>query len=536
MNPPINKDGTGRFWFLSLLVFALPTAAIIMQVLDDTGGVFVYPIDDTYIHLAVAKNLVNHHIWGVSGHEFASASSSVLYPIILSGIFVITGVQTIVPFVVNVLAALVFMYVLKKWMNRQELGLTEQLIVMVGAILLTPLPTIVLVGMEHTLHLLFFFLFLTSFAEAVANRVRLPWLTYLWATMLIATRFEGLPAVALACLLLLVQRKWMEAVKLVFLGLLPVVIFGVISAAHNGFFLPNAVVLKPQLPPLNAGAWSAYFSNQLIPRLFKTTFYSTLAIQRLLIIIPVVFLVFLQRFREKSEFYYLLALLMGVSFVHVAVAVFSAHLRYEAYLAGTAIPILLTILVKFRPRDIKDSFSRYRLAVVVLGLFLLGPFLTRSWTAFSNIGLGSVWIHDQQYQMGQFVHEYYDNEGVTFNDIGAVSYYSEGKKLDILGLGNNEVAHWRHDRSDLYLRTSSFNDSLAKLKNIRVGVIYEPTLKAYTEHWKKVASWEIPFDNPIPFYDSVSWYAVDTAEAANLSRNLKKYQARMPKEIVVRYY
>jgi hypothetical protein len=536
MNLPINKDGTIRFWYLSLFVFALPLVTIIIQMLDATGGVFVYPIDDTYIHLAVAKNLVNHHTWGVSGHEFASASSSVSYPIILSGIFLLTGVQTIVPFVVNVLAALAFMYVLKKWMDRQELGLTEQLIVMIGTILLTPLPTIVLVGMEHTLHLLFFFLFLTSFAESITKGTKLPWTTYLWAALLIATRFEGLPAVALACLLLLVQRKWVAAIQLGFVGVLPVLVFGAISTAHNGFFLPNAVVLKPQLPPLNAGAWSAYFSNQLIPRLFKTTFYTTLAIQRLLIIIPLVFLVFLQRFKEKSEFYYLLALLMGVSFVHVAVAVFSAHLRYEAYLAGTAIPILLTVLVKFRPRNIKDSLSKYKLALVVLGLFLLGPFLTRSWTAFSNIGLGSVWIHDQQYQMGQFVHQYYDTDGVTFNDIGAVSYYSEGKKLDILGLGNNEVAHWRHDRGDLYLRTSTFNDSLARLKNIRVGVIYEPTLKAYTEHWKKVASWEIPFDNPIPFYDSVSWYAVDTAEAGNLSKNLKKYQARMPKEIVVRYY
>ena len=536
MNAPLNKDSTIRFWFLSLLVFALPLAAILMQVLDDTGGVLVYPIDDTYIHLAVARNLVQHHVWGVSGHEFASASSSVLYPIVLAGIFVVTGVQTIVPFVVNVLAALAFMYALKKWMDRQGLGLMEQLIVMIGTILLTPLPTIVLVGMEHTLHLLFFFLFITSFAETIAKGTKLSWPTYLWAALLIATRFEGLPAVALACLVLLTQRKWLMAVQLGVIAVLPVVVFGAISASHNGFFLPNAVVLKPALPPMNANALSYYFSNQLIPRLFKTTTYTTLAIQRLLIIIPLVFLVYLRSFKERTEFYYLLVLLMGVSFIHVALAVFSAHLRYEAYLAGTAIPVLLTVLVKYRPQDLRGALRRYDLALVALGLFLLAPFLTRSWTAFSNIGLGSIWIHDQQYQMGQFIHQYYDKEGVTFNDIGAVSYYSEGRKLDILGLGNNDVAHFRHDHPALYLRDPTFNDSLARQKGVRVGVIYEPVLSAYAQHWKKVASWDIPFENPIPFYDSVSWYAVDTAEAVNLSRNLKRFQRRMPREIVVRYY
>jgi hypothetical protein len=35
-------------------------------VLQYTQGTFVYPVDDTFIHLAIAKNLVYHHIWGVT--------------------------------------------------------------------------------------------------------------------------------------------------------------------------------------------------------------------------------------------------------------------------------------------------------------------------------------------------------------------------------------------------------------------------------------------------------------------------------------
>jgi hypothetical protein len=172
---------------------------------------------------------------------------------------------------------------------------------------------------------------------------------------------------------------------------------------------------------------------------------------------------------------------------------------------------------------------------LIAGLFslvLLAPLASRSWTVFSEVPLGSIWTHDQQYQMGQFVHQYYDQDPLAFNDIGAVSYFSEGKKLDVLGLGNNEIA--RHRRN--HMNTPAYLDSIGKQKEIKIAIIYEPRFRSIARKWQKVASWDIPFPNPINFYDSVTFYAVNPSDAPTLMSNLKKYEPSLPKEIVVRYY
>jgi hypothetical protein len=74
------------------------------------------------------------------------------------------------------------------------------------------------------------------------------------------------------------------------------------------------------------------------------------------------------------------------------------------------------------------------------------------------------------------------------------------------------------------------------MKAAKIAIIYEPKFKVFTHHWQKIASWEIPYDDPINFYDSVSFYAVNPQDAPMLMTNLRQYQASLPKEIVVRYY
>ena len=57
-----------------IVILFLPVLFIEFRVLQYTGGVFMYPFDDTFIHLQIAKNLTQGH-WGISD-QFASASSS----------------------------------------------------------------------------------------------------------------------------------------------------------------------------------------------------------------------------------------------------------------------------------------------------------------------------------------------------------------------------------------------------------------------------------------------------------------------------
>src|SRR5438132_223114 len=50
------------------------------------GGAFTYPLDDAYIHLAVAKNLAAHGVWGVTQHGFTFANSSLAWPLLLAAL------------------------------------------------------------------------------------------------------------------------------------------------------------------------------------------------------------------------------------------------------------------------------------------------------------------------------------------------------------------------------------------------------------------------------------------------------------------
>src|SRR5687767_12399647 len=87
-----------------LIVLFLPVYFIVSKILSGTGGVFMYPYDDTFIHLQIADVLLKGN-WGVNETEFASASSSILYTLILAlGRMMTTSVM--LPFIVNCLAGI----------------------------------------------------------------------------------------------------------------------------------------------------------------------------------------------------------------------------------------------------------------------------------------------------------------------------------------------------------------------------------------------------------------------------------------------
>src|SRR5258708_2928117 len=122
MNLSNKKTANSIVLAVSIAAFVIPLSFMVTEVLNHNQGVFSYPLDDSYIHLAVAKNLAQSGVWGISGHEFASAASSILFPLLLAVIFKIFGVYTILPFVINFCAAIIFIIVAQKWLVRQEVG------------------------------------------------------------------------------------------------------------------------------------------------------------------------------------------------------------------------------------------------------------------------------------------------------------------------------------------------------------------------------------------------------------------------------
>jgi hypothetical protein len=177
---------------IAILSLLLPVAWIEYRVLHATHGILAYPLDDTFIHMAVAKNLALQHFWGISSHTFASTSSSPFYTLLLTGLFLVFGVHVGIPLVINILAGILVLVVMQRWLKRQGVSSVGQVLILLFVNFLTPIPLLVISGMEHTFQLLFTFLFVFSFGDAAQDAAkdaaqkdtRLPWTLYLYGALM----------------------------------------------------------------------------------------------------------------------------------------------------------------------------------------------------------------------------------------------------------------------------------------------------------------------------------------------------------------
>ena len=74
--------------------------------ISQNQGHLVYALDDAYIHMAIAKNLAQSHVWGVTRYGFTPASSSIFWTLLLSLAFYLGGVNPLVPLLLNVTFAI----------------------------------------------------------------------------------------------------------------------------------------------------------------------------------------------------------------------------------------------------------------------------------------------------------------------------------------------------------------------------------------------------------------------------------------------
>jgi hypothetical protein len=482
--------------------------------------------------MAVAKNLALEHFWGISDHVFASTSSSPFYTVVLAAIFKVFGVHLVIPLLINLVAGVLVLLVMQRWLKAQSVSPIGQVLILLLVNFLTPLPLLVISGMEHTFQLLFTFLFVFSFADAVQRPARLPWALYLYGALMISTRYECLPILALVCLILLVRRQWVPAIALGAVSVLPITVFGLYAMSKGSYFMPNSVLLKAALPHTLGGM--AHFVGEDIwfKMFFSPRDYNFLAAQRLLLLLPLTYLLFLPKIRENRGYRYILIVLMGAVLAHVAFAYPCNYPRYEDYLVGCSVLIMGVLIAKYR-RDLPVAGIKGGAWVAwALLVVLLIPFFIRSEKTLSKSKQYCLNVYEQQYQMSQFVHTYYDSVPIAFNDIGAISFYSKGDKLDLWGLASLEVAKAKQQ----HYWTPGFADTLIHQHQTRIAILYDTWFDpALLRRWTKIACWHNQH-NVILGDDSVSFFAIRPEDTSGLRNNLELFQSRLPADVTVSYY
>jgi hypothetical protein len=230
---------------------------ILRQAYRLTFGRQFYMLDDAYIHAAIARHIVQDHTFGISPHVFSSASSSILWPLLLAVSFKLFGIHIIFPLLLNAIFSICVMFgsAYFLWKLYPAIPRIFFLALQFALLIFTPLSTMTYVGMEHTLHifLLLWFVFLTvvvvsEYTDDVAQRSsRFIFYTifmYIAAFLLVAARYEGAFTVIPAALLLLLQKRIRLSLFLSLSGMAPAVMFGLYSVLNGSHFLPNSLLLK----------------------------------------------------------------------------------------------------------------------------------------------------------------------------------------------------------------------------------------------------------------------------------------------------
>lgn len=539
--PPIQNRNQHAVLIIAILACFLPVIVIEYFALKHTGSIMIYPVDDAFIHMELAGNLARYGNWGINSHEFGAASSSLLYTLILALLFKIFSVHVIIPLIVNIIAAIILLVSIYKWLARQGLELWKQVSIFLLVIFLTPLPILIISGMEHVLQCLFSFLFLFHAGTWLGEtnnekhtKTHFSWKIPTYAFLLVATRYEGIFLVAVVCLLLLMKGRFIRSIQLGLIALLPVLIFGFYSLSKGSFFLPNSVLIKSDEIPLFDGGIKHFFEALFIEKFtLAKAGITAMATQRMLLFLPLTALIFYRPLKKDPAYFQILLIIAIVTVLHLGLASTGKFYRYEAYIFLCGILIMMTVFLKyFRELIAEWKWPAYLLAFILL-FFLALPVLLRTSAAFSKSVRACMNIYDQQYQMGKFLEKYYPHESVAANDIGAVSFYTKGEVVDLWGLGSIEVAKSRRGK----YWTASFLDSLCRSKGSKLAIIYDSWFEndPLGVKWKKIATWQIR-DNVVCGDDTVSFYAIDPAIANDLKKNLESWQASLPGDVKVVYY
>ncbi|HVU56039.1 MAG TPA: hypothetical protein VHD83_13335 [Puia sp.] len=516
--------------FLSLLIFLFPLFLLEYPILQYSNGLFIYPFDEEYIRMATAKNLAFHGVWGLLGTEFSSASSSILYPLLLAVLYKVFGLWSGIPFVVNLLTALLLIWVVKRWLQKQGLTPWAQFLTLSAIILLTPLPTLVMTGMEHSLQMLVTFLFVGR----LFGRDREPdWKLYLLGMLLTGIRYEGIFVIAVAAIYLLYKRRMMQALMLLLTSLLPIVMFGWYSLSKGGYFVPNSLLIKAMPIPLDGENIQKFIISDIFTRLvFSYNTASAIATSRLVLILPILYGVFYDQLKEQPLYRKILLASLVVTILHLALSSTVFYFRYEAYLIAGALLIGGVLFSRYGGGVWSGKAGAARWVAVWAGLVLVIPMIKRGWQAYGDTSTACFRTYEQSYQAARFIRQYYNGASVVSDDIGITSYLSDGIKLDLYnGIGYTPAVRAREES---YFQVVYARDVINREKATLAIVEefkYSPSLLYY---WRKVATWGT--NNKVVLHSpQLSIYALTKADSAGLSNKLRDFQPSLPGSVLVTY-
>lgn len=477
-----------RLSLLSVLVAALAFAMLQMVAWRLAGG-FEYPLDDPYIHLAIAEQIAGG-TYGVNAGEAAAAASSPLFPLLLTP-FAGSDLQRYLPLFWNMagLFAAAALWGRILWQAGYGGNAMGVAFAIVGPITLN-FAGLAMVGMEHMLHAaasLAIVLGLLVFAETRRIGAALV-LGVLLAPLL---RFEGLALSGLAGLAVALSGRWRAGLGLVALAVVPAVVFAGFLLSQGLSPVPSSVRVKLTPAP------DDNVTGALDYVVLKLTNMVTERREQILAVLVALAVVFalLPGFRRSNRWMLLpVAALAGAA--HLAVGRFGWMDRYEIYILATVAAAILAVA----------NVSRWAPATVLVPMgmaaFLYMPLAVYIYPTAPRV------IAVQQKQSARFAKDYL-KEPVAVNDLGYVAWRNPDYVLDIWGLANAEAYRLRMIEGG----PDGWVDDLIKARDVPFAIIYSDWLlpQEKGDDWRLLGAMQTEV---LTFYiggETIHFYLTDPA-------------------------
>ncbi len=530
---------------ISIMVFLALVSAILVISLEKNEGNLVYALDDPYIHMAMAKNFAQHGVWGATKYEFSSSTSSPLYTLLLSGIYFIFGVNVAVPLIINIIFAIILISMVYLLLKRYNITYFYSLTVLISLIIFTPLPALVFVGMEHILQIILVILFVylsakfISFQENEKKCGLYEKHLLILAPLVTTVRYEGLILLAIVCALFFIYKRYLYSIILGLAGIIPLIIYGLISVSKGWYFLPNSIILKEKasiVPYLIAN-----HNIELIP--VEIHFLQLLCAYIVFIFVYSISIHYIAKEKMKKEILVMNIVLIVLGTINFLFAGVGWFYRYDAYLIALGIFIISLSLIHLKEfkffRNKKLNKENIQGIVFILSAFILiialvsVPLESRGFESLKETPQSTNDRYFGHVYPAKFVAKYYNNSTIAVNDLGAVSFYSDAYILDIYGLGSKEPVYYLMEKGKY---NKSEVEYWIKQKNAEIAILQPEWIviaKRIPDAWLMVGKWNTPQN--VAFGDTtVGFYLVNPSKKDYLIKNLRDFSPYIPDNVVQR--
>lgn len=496
-----------------LAAWGVLLAAVTVACVALAGGQLIYTLDDPYIHLAVAETILGGG-YGVNAGEYASPSSSILWPWLMAGTEAM-GLGMAGPLVVNVLAAGATVLLACRFLVKNGAageGRLGRFLAGLVVVLLTSAVALPLTGMEHSLHVLLTVAAVDGLVD-VAERRRMPWYLVPALAFLPLVRFEGVALAGAGIVLLLLFRRWGAAVATALASLAGLSLYGAFAAAHGLPFFPSSVLLKSDAVSTGSGA-----------AMLLDAAANLMTRAGLCLLLSALLLLFLAAVQRRAHPRMALVYLAGAGVVaaHLLAGRIGWFFRYEVYCAALAGLLLFQAFALFvrqgRKPPLRPVFLSALLGVMAVDYALAAvasPFAARN-------------VYEQQYQMRRFAQDFY-RAPVAVNDLGLVSYGNPAYVLDLWGLGSEAVrtlrAAHRYDAAAMA--------RLTRESHVGLVMIYDDWFPALPPEWTPVATLTTT-DNYVAGGARVTFLATPDADLPALRAALENFAGTLPARVEFR--